>query len=30
MVLRKIDTTPGPLSFDLGLKSDTRRILIRE
>ncbi|GMQ82315.1 MAG: DUF4292 domain-containing protein [Rhodothermia bacterium] len=30
MVLRKIDTTPGPLSFDLGLKSDTRRIFIRE
>ncbi len=30
MILRKIDTTPGPLSFDLGLKSDTRRILIRE
>ena len=30
MVLRKIDTMPGRLSFDLGLKSKTRRILIRE
>ncbi len=30
MVLRKLETGPGRLSFDLGLKSDTRRILIRE
>jgi len=30
MVLRKLETMPGRLSFDLGLKSDTRRILIRE
>ena len=29
MVIREIDTTPGRLSFDLGLKRDTRRILTR-
>jgi hypothetical protein len=30
MVIREIDTTPGRLSFDLGLRRGTRRILIRE
>lgn len=30
MVLRKIETEPEQLSFDLGLKTDTRRVFIRE
>jgi len=30
MVLRKIETDPEKLSFDLGLKTDTRRVFIRE
>jgi hypothetical protein len=29
MAVRDIDTDPGPLSFDLGLKRDTRRIFVR-